>query len=132
MNSSPRKYPRSTTYSSPRSRSRRAEYGTFIPVLPEMLTTRTLRPSKSTFPPRWAAPIASSYFIPVGLPSSAIRGSLPTSAAIRSADGIGPRLSRRLCRRKSAPFVTPHHTVLEPLHPCLLGGGGPGIHIVPA
>jgi hypothetical protein len=78
MNSSSRlKYPRSTTYSSPRSRSRRAEYGVCISVLPEMLTTRTFRPSKSTFPPRLAASIASPYCIPVGLPSSAIKGSLP-------------------------------------------------------
>jgi hypothetical protein len=36
-----------------------------------------LRPSKSTFPPRRAASTASSYLIPVGLPSSVIRGSLP-------------------------------------------------------
>src|SRR5215216_2200854 len=78
MNSPPRKYPRSTTYSSPRSRSRRAEYGVCIPVLGEMLTTRTLRPSKSTFRPRLAASIASSYFIAVGLRSSVIRGSLPS------------------------------------------------------
>src|SRR5215216_2426542 len=74
MNWSPRKYPRSTMYSSPRSRLRCAEYGTSIPVLPEMLTTRTLRPSKSAFSPRWAASMASSYLIPVGLPSSTMRG----------------------------------------------------------
>jgi hypothetical protein len=47
-----------------------------LPFLPEMLTTRTLRPSKSTFPPCRAASIASSYVIPVGLSSSVIRGSL--------------------------------------------------------
>ena len=60
MNWLPRKYPRSTTYSSPRSRSRRAEYGVCLPVLAEMLTTLTLRPSKSTFPPSLAACSASS------------------------------------------------------------------------
>src|SRR5215217_1554272 len=74
------KYPISVRYSSPRSRSRRAEYGVCIPVLSEMLTTRTLRPSKSTFPPCWAAPITSSCVIPVGLPSSVIRASLPTAS----------------------------------------------------
>ena len=42
-----------------------------------ILTRRTLRPSKSTFPPRRAASSASSYLIPVGLPSSVMRGSLP-------------------------------------------------------
>jgi hypothetical protein len=95
MNSSPRKYPRSTTYSSPRSRSRRAEYGTFIPVLPEMLTTRTLRPSKSTFPPRWATPIASSYLIPVGLSSSVMRGSLPAGGRFQKR--LGHRIGAMRC-----------------------------------
>ena len=41
-----------------------------------ILTRRTLRPSKSTFPPRRAASSASSYLIPVGL-LFVMRGSLP-------------------------------------------------------
>jgi hypothetical protein len=131
MNSLPLKWPKSTRYSSTRSSSSRAECSSPISSIALRLTTRALRPSKSTFPLRWAASFASSYVIPVGLPSSAIRGSLPTSAAIRSADGIGPRRSRRLCGRKYAPFFTPRHTVLEPLPPCLLGGG-PDSHIVAA
>src|SRR5215210_6267092 len=47
-----------------------------------MLTTRTLRASKSTFPPCLAASSASSYWIPVALPSSVIRGSLPTAGEL--------------------------------------------------
>src|SRR5215213_8841006 len=46
-----------------------------------ILTRRTLRPSKSTFPPRRAASTASSNLIPVGLPSSVMRGSLPIGSA---------------------------------------------------
>src|SRR5215207_7287327 len=46
-----------------------------------ILTRRTLRPSKSTFPPRRAASTASLYLIPVGLPSSVMRGSLPIGPA---------------------------------------------------
>src|ERR671913_2059845 len=79
MNSPPRlKYPRSTRYSSPRSSVRRAEGASNIPDLGSKLTTLTWRPSKSTSPLCLAACIASSYLIPVGLPSSVIRVSLAT------------------------------------------------------
>jgi hypothetical protein len=46
-----------------------------VPILDSTFrrTTSARRPSKSTVPPRRAASSASSYFIPVGLPSSVIR-----------------------------------------------------------
>jgi hypothetical protein len=45
-----------------------------VPILDSTFrrTTSARRPSKSTVPPRRAASSASSYFIPVGLPSSVI------------------------------------------------------------
>src|SRR5215217_9509707 len=71
----------STRYSSPRSRSSCAEGASSVPVLLFKLSTRTLRPSKSTLPPCMAASAASSYFIPVGLPSCVMRVSLPSGPA---------------------------------------------------
>src|SRR5215218_8424248 len=109
------KYPISVRYSSPRSRSRRAEYGVYIPVLSEMLTTRTLRPSKSTFPPCWAAPITSSCVIPVGLPSSVIRASLPTASELDSE--LRPETVRKL---PEAP-ETRAHKAPKPACPARFG-----------
>src|SRR5919112_641919 len=101
------KYPRSTTYSSPRSRSRRAEYGVSIPVLPEMLTTRTLRPSNSTFPPCLAASITSSYVIPVGLSCSVIGSSLATMReSLASQDRPDADLHATSGLRRSTKFAS--------------------------
>jgi hypothetical protein len=110
MNSPPRKYPRSTTYSFPRSRSRRAEYGLSIPVLAEMLTTRTLRPSKSTFPPRLAASIASSYVIRVGLSCSVMQGSLPSGPAQSTVTSLAANIVElSFCQlRCNARYDRPH------------------------
>src|SRR5215211_6122044 len=111
------KYPISVRYSSPRSRSRRAEYGVCIPVLSEMLTTRTLRPSKSTFPPCWAAPITSSCVIPVGLPSSVIRASLPTASELDSPN-FALKLSENSRRHpKRGPTRHPNRPVRPVLDP---------------
>src|SRR5215208_6442512 len=89
MNSSPLKLPSSSRRSSPRSSTRRAVCNSPGCSLSSKLATCTLRPSKSTLPLCWAASFASAYVIPVGLPSCAIRGSLP----IREAWPIGPAAS---------------------------------------
>src|SRR5215208_8450969 len=54
-----------------------------------ILTRRTLRPSKSTFAPRRAASTASSYLIPVGLPSCVMRGSLPIGLVQGTVTSLG-------------------------------------------
>src|SRR5215208_1521972 len=73
-----------------------------------ILTRRTLRPSKSTFPPRRAASTASSYLIPVGLPSCVMSGSLPIGPARRyehsSPASPGP-MGAGLCAIHPSVFV---------------------------
>src|SRR5215218_4275665 len=66
------------------------------------LATCTLRPSKSTLPLCWAASFASAYVIPVGLPSCAIRGSLPIRESLAYRTGrerYSPNVGRwALCK----------------------------------